>query len=403
MDLLDKMTQDFEIYEKKQLIEKSISAFHQGIISESSLKNIIEKARSGKYADTPENQRLKRVGQEYGTKGKAEVKDIKDGKQDEQPKDKQATGDLTEQAKNSSVAQLEAAIKESPDPEVRQTAHNELARREKEEHVTPDSEKKFGEDYKKESGQPSKKDVSVDTEKKPIETDKKESKSDSGDKEGEKKEDEVETRLGIYQTSEYKLSKKIQNILSDRGVKIVPTLSETNFGNSIYFVVYPEDSFTPKLKVRISDHGVSNRDRIFNEQHESSKSDPKRIADDIELAMYPERYEKIESGERFYSTYDKQYIASSDVDKDTNTAWVYANTEEMSENKLKSLEDNKDIKIENKEFLRESKSGNKVYKVVFKRKHELKSTPVYTYKRKETVQKSEEQDIEKSNTYEKWL
>lgn len=403
MDLLDKMTQDYEVFEKKQLIEKSIQAFHQGILPESSLKDIIEKARTGRYADNAENKRLKRVGQEYGTKGKEDDKNPKDGKQDEQPKDKQATGDLTEQAKNSSVPQLEAAIKESIDQEVRQAAHNELARREKEEHVTPDSEKKFGEDYKKESDQPAKKDVSVDTEKKPIETDKKESKSASDNKEGDKKEDELETRQGIYQSSEYKLSKEIQNILNDRGVKINPTLSETNFGNSIYFVVYPEDSFTPKLKVRISDHGVSNKDRIFNEQHESSKSDPKRIADDIELAMYPERYEKIESGERFYSTYDKQYIANSDVDKDTNTAWVYANTEEMSENKLKSLEDNKNIKIENKEFLRDSKSGNKVYKVVFKRKHELKSAPVYTYKRKEMVQKSE-QDIEKAiNTYEKWL
>ena len=35
---------------------------------ETYLEEIIEKARSGKYADTPENRRLKRVGQPYGSK-----------------------------------------------------------------------------------------------------------------------------------------------------------------------------------------------------------------------------------------------------------------------------------------------------------------------------------------------
>lgn len=387
-------------------LEPFLKAYKDGIISETALSNVI-KARTGKYADTAENRRLKRVGQEYGSK-KQDEGNIKDeGKKPENDNtDKPKTNDLAADARNASVAQLEAAIKESPSEEVRQAAHNELARREKEEKPQSEENKKFGEDYenakkdknseKNEESRKKDKETEQPSKKEKDESSVRESKSASDNKEREKKEDELEIRQGIYQTSEYKLSKKIQNILNDRGVKINPTLSETNFGNSIYFVVYPEDSFTPKLKVRISDHGVTNKDRIFNEQHESSKSDPKRIADDIELAMYPERYEKIESGERFYSTYDKQYIANSDVDKDTNTAWVYANTEEMSENKLKSLEDNKDIKIENKEFLRVSKSGNKVYRVAFKRKHELKSTPVYIYKRKEDVEKSEQQDIEKA-------
>jgi len=119
---------------------------------EEEAKGEIEKGRAGIYVDTPENRSLKRVGQKYGT-----------GKQEEQPGNKKPAGKedtsvtqtpegLAEFAKNSSEKQLQEAIKSSPEEKVRQAAHNELERRQKEEHPQKEEagKEKQGEEKKEE-------------------------------------------------------------------------------------------------------------------------------------------------------------------------------------------------------------------------------------------------------------
>ncbi len=159
---------------KREKVNKVMSEFENGTLKDSNGKvitnkeqalaiaiseadlvkgfdNIIEKSRSGTYSDTPENKRLKRVGQKYGSKKADEPSEPKDNKKEETPSEpqKMTPEELTEQAKNTSVGALESAIKESSDPEVRQAAHAELQRREKEEH--PQEEKEaFGEPKKEE-------------------------------------------------------------------------------------------------------------------------------------------------------------------------------------------------------------------------------------------------------------
>jgi mutator protein MutT len=123
-------------------------AIDLGLIKLEDVAQVLEKAKSGTYTDTAENRKLKRVGAKYGTAGKPEVPAQKnDKKPEDQPKEKT---NLNEDAKNASVSQLEAAVKESPKAEVRQAAHQELDRRTKEEHIRPEEEKKFGEPKKEE-------------------------------------------------------------------------------------------------------------------------------------------------------------------------------------------------------------------------------------------------------------
>src|ERR1035437_2321977 len=192
--------------------------------------------------------------------------------------------------------------------------------------------------------------------------------------------EEVDPRGGVYNSPEYKLANKVHDILKSRGIDKGFSASGTSFGNSVYFTVYGENSTDPKLKIRISDHSVENKDRIFNEQHESASSDPKRIADDIELAMYPERYNKIESGKRFHSTYDNKWVDENNISEDGK--YHNISTIEDSEASFKNTLEGK-VKVLSKEPIRISKSGNQIYKYTFDRAENVKSEPTYKYERKE--------------------
>ena len=56
----------------------------------------------------------------------------------------------------------------------------------------------------------------------------------------------------------------------------------------------------------------------------------------------------------------------------------------MSEKAINDLHLN-NIRVVDKEFLRESKSGNKIYKVTFERKHAYGEEPTYKYVRKNDI------------------
>jgi len=192
---------------------------------------------------------------------------------------------------------------------------------------------------------------------------------------------DFDIRGGIYNTTEYKLARKVQSILKERGIEKGFSTSETDFGNSIYFTVYGDNLNNPKLKIRISDHSVSNTDRVFNEQHESSKSDPERIANDIELAMYPERYNKIQTGVSYYSKWNNERVTEPVKD---GKAWVRSRDMQATEKMLEGLNPNT-ARVISKTFLRESKSGNKIYDAVIERLNEVIEKPIYKYERKEEL------------------
>ncbi len=176
--------------EVEKAVETEIAHFAQ---ADGSIKEVlIEKARSGKYANTPQNRKLNRVGQTYGsakkeepTKGKGTNKEhnfstnkeafqeqvtrarkVLDGDGDEKSKEKakefltaakehnktfseKKPQDLGESAKEASGSALETASKEAKDSETRTAAHTEIARRDKEE-KPQEEEKKEADDTSKE-------------------------------------------------------------------------------------------------------------------------------------------------------------------------------------------------------------------------------------------------------------
>lgn len=114
-------------------IVKSLQVLENAYLAGQIPLDVLEKARSGVYADNAENRHLNRVGKKYGSgKQDDESKGKSKKEEEEQPKD------LNEQAKQASGSALEHAAKEAKDPEVRTAAHQELDRRDKEEKVQED-------------------------------------------------------------------------------------------------------------------------------------------------------------------------------------------------------------------------------------------------------------------------
>jgi hypothetical protein len=189
---------------------------------------------------------------------------------------------------------------------------------------------------------------------------------------------------------EIKLAEKVKSILKERGVDKAFNVSNTDFGTSVYFTVMGEDRI--KFTLRISDHSVQNKERILNEHHASHDSDPKMLADLIERTIHPERYEAHKVGEKHYpesggyevmGRYENGYVWQKE-------------SREANENWIKSSEGSGDIKVLSKEFIRESKSGKKVYKVVFEKRVKVKSEPVYGYSRKNDTSGTGLQKVELS-------
>lgn len=150
-DILKSLGIDMFVDNEKQSLDTLQKAFEAGLID----SDTFEKAQRV-YKDNAENKRLKRVGKPYGKPyGKAgdqpTTEDKKEPESEEKP-EKMNAEELAEHAKNSSESALQTAVKSSPDPEVRQAAHNEIDRRQKEEHIQPEKEE-FTAEKKPETGE----------------------------------------------------------------------------------------------------------------------------------------------------------------------------------------------------------------------------------------------------------
>lgn len=147
---------EFDKVEKSYSDFDLIKAFDLGQISE----EILIKSRTGKYADTPENRRLKRVGQPYGSKKQETTSPDKEPLKKDERGGKQATDKpIEEHAKTASESSLQAASK-GGDEELRIAAKKELDRREKEESVEQPEEK---EEVKEKEEDSSKEDNKLDS------------------------------------------------------------------------------------------------------------------------------------------------------------------------------------------------------------------------------------------------
>lgn len=118
-------------------ITKSVDLLEYSYLNDIISEEVFEKARKGKYADTAENRKLKRVGQEYGSK-KQEEQTVEKEKKGEPEKDGKQPS-IEEHARTASETALQNAAK-GGDEELRIAAKKELERREKEENPSQKEE-----------------------------------------------------------------------------------------------------------------------------------------------------------------------------------------------------------------------------------------------------------------------
>lgn len=126
-DILSEFNKWKETYTE---ITKSVDLLEYYYLNDIISEDIFEKARTGKYADTAENRKLKRVGQEYGSKKQEEQTVNKEKKGESEKEGKQTS--IEEHARTASETALQNAAKGGAE-ELRVAAKKELERREKEE------------------------------------------------------------------------------------------------------------------------------------------------------------------------------------------------------------------------------------------------------------------------------
>lgn len=210
----------------KEILDQSFEkAFYGGLIDQ----EMFEKGRTGIYQDNSENRRLKRVGAKYGTKNEPDVLANKQGKKEDPENNKGTEKTVEEHAKEATDKALEGASK-GGDEELRIAAKKELERRENE-HKPEESEEK---------------------------TEIKESEDVSGDKK-----EIAPTKQDILR--DYSENFLKTNIPKDTDF-CFSGYSDTN-GQSMYFKVFKKGDELNSIKVRFSDHNVTNQDRMSNEVH----------------------------------------------------------------------------------------------------------------------------------------
>lgn len=117
-----------DVLKHRMDIKKNILKSFQ-IDLEKSEENDIEKARHSIYADTPENRKLNRVGQEYGSKKQEESNENKYSSSKEES-GKQGGKSLSEHAKNSDDETLKKVVdSKTASEELKNEANKELESR----------------------------------------------------------------------------------------------------------------------------------------------------------------------------------------------------------------------------------------------------------------------------------
>jgi hypothetical protein len=85
-------------------------------------------------------------------------------------------------------------------------------------------------------------------------------------------------------------AEQIQEAIIAKGIEANFSVSNTDYGVSCYFTFYKNSESNEKLKIRISDHNVENYDRMVNELHVTDFHTAARVANAVELYLFPERF-----------------------------------------------------------------------------------------------------------------
>lgn len=147
----DKSKENQKEYKRqKKELQDYIEQYSKMKSEESDIEKAWQSAQIGEVRTRKDGKKYRKVASTGSEKDWQLVTDPKSkkqdntgskrGKQNANDNSKQPKENLSDQAKNVSETALQSAIKQSPDPEVRTAAHEELDRREKEEKPQEESE-----------------------------------------------------------------------------------------------------------------------------------------------------------------------------------------------------------------------------------------------------------------------
>ena len=106
-----------------------------------------------------------------------------------------------------------------------------------------------------------------------------------------------------------KAAELISQALEQKGIKSNYSTSNTDYGTSCYFTFYKNSESLERLKIRISDHSVTNRYRMEEEMHimdnQVDEQKANSVAETVEYYLFPERFcfipaEKMEKGKKYH-------------------------------------------------------------------------------------------------------
>lgn len=147
---------------------------------------------------------------------------------------------------------------------------------------------------------------------------------------------------------------EIADLLRDRiqkeGYNVTVNTSRKDFGNSTYVNVF-DDDWHNLMKIRISDHSVTNTHRVQNEEHIFSKEDAQKLLndlfkkDEITKSFGPEYFEKAKKGAPIGTIKEfggKKYIKAE-------SGWKYYGKKKGSSQEEESSHKPKEVEVESKE------------------------------------------------------
>lgn len=106
-----------------------------------------------------------------------------------------------------------------------------------------------------------------------------------------------------------KAAELISQALERKGIKSNYSTSHTDYGTSCYFTFYKDSESLEHLKIRVSDHSVTNSYRMAEEMHVSDMDvdveKAESVAESVEFYLFPERFSfvpaaSMEKGKKYH-------------------------------------------------------------------------------------------------------
>ena len=214
------------------------------------------------------------------------------------------------------------------------------------------------------------------------------------------KENKIESKKLLSAEEQNKIVDLLKDRIQKEGYNVTVNTSRKDFGNSTYVNVFDND-WHDLMKIRISDHSVTNTHRVQNEEHIFSKEDAQKLLnklfkkDEITKSFGPEYFEKAKKGAPLGTIKEfggKKYIKAEN-------GWKYYGKKKGSSQEEESSDKPKEVEVESKEKDKVSELNQFATKATDKQLEAAMKDPEQT----EAVKKIAKEELEKRKSKEETI